>query len=582
MDQDWFDMKEYRKRSLNSAVWIPLRASEAIRQGEYGFLGYKENYFGCGSAAFPVDRKADVEKIDWMDLGINQNHGGSMVEGKYYSAEIYHAWRQGDLQGIHLVIDQGNSGKNKGDWHINPDLIVSLGLYREGDVWVHPGDGYVEAMRLLRNPDGSPSRVEIKAEYLKDYLCARGMGLYVTWYRIHDEILEDASHISWYEQGDLEETENCKWEGRVIPIHEGGEPFGSSMAVFKVTRTEVDFEEDVPQISLPADGTGVQSTQFERQFSGRKLHRVSGEIWREEWIEPGENSPRVRQDEVPPTVLFVINAAGKKANATQLISGGQWLWFKPEVIEALLKCRGGVLHWYTRDTGGVGADEHGDVHFGINELGQINVYAKDIGLLPEWQQKIWAGYNIGPEGGVSKELMDSQAVGTPSSTQAPERYLGDALEALNETLYKKYGIQAFRKHDDIANIIKSCHRFRALSFDGLLSLAKDIARLTADSIDKKELQKLLTLPDKEKLGSLKSLEKVLAMSTGDEKAKSLMGPLFGIYDLRLADAHLPAADLKVALGLVKVNRDEPGVFQGFRLIDYTVWTLVQIVKKLNQ
>lgn len=59
------------------------------------------------------------------------------------------------------------------------------------------------------------------------------------------------------------------------------------------------------------------------------------------------------------------------------------------------------------------------------------------------------------------------------------------LKALNEVIARKYAIVAFREHNDIAEIVKSCHSFRATNFNGLISLAKDLARLTADSLDKK-------------------------------------------------------------------------------------------------
>ena len=39
------------------------------------------------------------------------------------------------------------------------------------------------------------------------------------------------------------------------------------------------------------------------------------------------------------------------------------------------------------------------MHFGVNALGFVNVFAKDIGFLREWEQQIWAGFNVGPEGG---------------------------------------------------------------------------------------------------------------------------------------------------------------------------------------
>lgn len=81
---------------------------------------------------------------------------------------------------------------------------------------------------------------------------------------------------------------------------------------------------------------------------------------------------------------------------------------------------------------------------------------------------------------------------------------------------------------------------------------------------------------------MKSLEKLIALTVGDAIAKNLMAPLFGIYDLRLADAHLAATDLKVPLSMVKINLTQPSVIQGFVMMDYLVWTLVQIISALNE
>jgi hypothetical protein len=60
----------------------------------------------------------------------------------------------------------------------------------------------------------------------------------------------------------------------------------------------------------------------------------------------------------------------------------------------------------------------------MNKLGIVNAFAKDIALLPEWQQKIWSGDNISSEGGVSEELLDSQMRAMLANTQAPERIGG--------------------------------------------------------------------------------------------------------------------------------------------------------------
>jgi hypothetical protein len=60
-----------------------------------------------------------------------------------------------------------------------------------------------------------------------------------------------------------------------------------------------------------------------------------------------------------------------------------------------------------------------------------------------------------------------------------------------------------------------------------------------------------------------------------------MAPLFGIYDVRLADAHLPNTDADEALRRVGVDANAPFVVQGFQLLHECVGTLYNIVHVLN-
>src|SRR5438552_236358 len=147
-------------------------------------------------------------------------------------------------------------------------------------------------------------------------------------------------------------------ECRILPIHQGGHPYGAETAVFHVGRTDVDLEEDVPVMEAPSD-TNTESKSWRIQHKGDKLYHVEGEFWRDEWIEPGGASPRVRRDKMQSTSFFVIDAGGEPVPADKLNDEdiGRWLWFSPAVISALMNRRGGCLVWYTRETGGVGASQ---------------------------------------------------------------------------------------------------------------------------------------------------------------------------------------------------------------------------------
>lgn len=581
MEQAWFEMRDVRRRKLSTAVWIPLRASHKIeRGGKWGFTGFKEDFYGVGTLAVPIEAKTAAEELGWSEIGLSHEHSGGMEKGEYVPCDIYQNYR-GDFTGIHLVLDQPGTSLDPREWHLHQDIVVSLKLKREGDIWVCPYEGYVDVARLRRQDDETPFLLEIRAEYLKDYLCARQMALYVTSYRSRDTILENINHIKWQEKQTVEGEEGNRWEGRILEIHEGGHPFGSEMAVFHMGRTDVDPEEDVPTFDFPSDAN-IESKSWKRKYDGRKLYRVMGELWRNEWVDPGPVSPRIRGDELPPTAFFITDAEGKRENRLTLKEGRRWLWFRPEVMMVLAHRRGGSLGWYTKDTGGVSCSPGSGVHFGVNKLGLVNVYAKDIALLPEWQQVIWSGYSVGPDGGVSDELLAAQMRAKPADTQAPEAFLQKGIELVNNLSKERLGITLFREHEQIPQLIAHSHRFRAIDRAGVLSLAKDLARLTADSLDTAAIQTIVSPPKGTKWGSLKSLQNLMAKQVDPDFAKILVGPLVGIYELRHGDAHLQSSEISEAFALARVDQGLPTVFQGYHLLNSCVASLYTIAEVLGK
>jgi hypothetical protein len=298
-------------------------------------------------------------------------------------------------------------------------------------------------------------------------------------------------------------------------------------------------------------------------------------------VEPAVASPRVRCDKLPPTVSFVVDTKGSRENATTLVGGGRWLWFRPDVVMALLRWRGSSLDWYTRDTGRVGCCPGLGLHFGLNKLGFVNVYAKDVALLPEWAQREWASWNVAPDGGVSGELIAAQVAAEPATTQAPEPWLRAGMDRLNQIASERLGFPILRGHARDEEIIAQTHRFRSLDLEGLCSLAKDVSRLIADRIDVSALQEVAPPPKGARWASLKTLENLVALGVGSEAARELMGPLVGVQELRQADAHLPSGDLESSLRLAGVDTSVPYVHQGLLLLSASVSSLFGIAEALE-
>lgn len=582
IEQSWFEMHDIRRKKFNNAVWIPLRAMiTSNKTGKFGYVGYHEEFFGIGSLAVPIGLKEQALQLGWSDIGISHHHRGYCEDQTYIISDEYQSYR-GDFKGIHLVLEQLVNSQESKVWHLHQDFVVSLGLIREGDIWVAPDEGYIDVAKLIRDEDGNPNILEVRAEHLKDYLCARNMGLYTTAYYDRDAIVEEISFLTWENESNQEDIVSAHWEGRYMAIHEGGEPYGEKIAVFHCARTDIDPSDDIPDLSVPPNDENTISSSWEKEFEGRKLFRVMGELWKNEWIEPSKISPRVRRDELPATIFFIIDEQGTKESKETLEYAEKWLWFKPDVMMALSHRRGGNLGWYTQDTGSVRCSPDYSVHFGINKLGLINVYAEDIAKLPDWQQQIWAGYNIAPEGGVSEELLASQVQAQPARTKAPEAFLFEGIELLKEVAVSNLGIKLFREHEYISELTTKIHRFRAIDIAGLYALSKDLARITADSLDASAMQSIVPPPKGTTWGSLKSLENLLASKIERSYARQITAPLVGIYELRLADAHLPTATIDEAFDLLKVDRTKPLIFQAHHILYSCVTSIYTIVEILRE
>ena len=581
MERAWFDMYDLRKRRFDSRVWIPLRACQyMIKEGEYGYKGYKSELLCLGSVLLPIEVEDDAKNIDWSSLGLIYSQGSYIEENKYYPADHFFDDRD-NLSGILPIIVQNSMDKFSSPWLLNQDIMVALKLRKEEDIWICPENGYEEAIRIKRNNEGEEELLEIKANYLKDYLCARNMFLYITSYFERKMIIDDISNIAWNEGEDRYYSDYERWESHITPIHEGGHPFGKSTMVFQVERTDVNNDEDIPSLSAPPSEENTKGYSWEKTFDGRKLFYVSGELWFNELILPGQSSPIVRRDKIPSTNYFIIDALNNKLNGDMLDDSGKWLWFKPDVILELSQQRYFSLEFYSKDTGSVSCFNGYSVHFGINDLGLVNVFAKDIGILPDWQQKIWAGYNIAPDGGVSKELIAVQVHIKPPESNAPESFIENGINYINSLAQEKLGITIFKKHTEFSNIAKRTHRFRSLDLPGFYSLAKDIARLSADSLDTESMKRVLKSPNKDTSRSIKTLEKLLTQKCGEEISREITEPLVGIYELRLADAHLPSSNIDDAFDKLHVDRSLPFVLQGYQLLnDYVtcIYSIADVIK----
>ncbi len=565
MKQDWILQKKETRRTFSKSTWVPLRASINDEQGNSQHTGYVSEYFGCGSVAFPPEHREIAEKASWSDIGIGCTAQPYAYEDGYYSSIEQYQWNDKEPIGIHLVFEHPQPVIGGRLWVLNPDLVVALRLIKEGNNWVRPEENFVVVAREVLDEKGEQRLLEIKREFLLDYLAARNLSLRLSYYR---QRVENVTSLETSEYNGLEDHQEERNDGRYeLLIRSLNDVFGGSWAMFRAWRTDVDEEEDAPVMG-PDTNENTDHESSEGNKGGHDGVRVEGEFWRDEWIEHQGISKRVRGDADTNLPQFIVETDSTRMASAELNNEdvGRWLWFRSNIVNELLSLRGFELKWYTAETGAIQSTSGYSVHFGINSADFLTVYAYDIARLPSWEQHIWAAQNIVPEGKVSSELLDSQVKAQPASTHAVEESLFEVMDMLESGFRQEFNISLFSHDIDRTEALKKISRFASKDQASLLRLAKEIVRVFSDRLNVRELRALSTHSNKDKLGSNKLLQDVLSQKVGDDTARKVFGPIVGAYDMRVGDAHPTSSKIGDALELAGINDENSFLRQGQQLI----------------
>ncbi len=575
IDNDWVLFTKETKRKFSNATWIPLRSSRTEKIRECTDVGYIEEYFGCGSVAFYSEDKITADNLGWEDIGVGCDTRPYVESDHYSPLDEYEYW--GKVKGIHLVFDYTHPVSGTRELIVNPDLIIALRLVKEGDVWLRPEENYVEVIREIKQENDN-NTIEIKREFLADYLAARGLILRLSYYRqrvINVQSLENSPFSSLTNYN--EERNDGKFS---LFIRSLEDTYGGNWLMTRAWRTDVDDEEDAPVMGKE-NNDNVEFETHEGHYGGYSGVRVEGEFWRNEWIENTGKSIRIRGDKDPNLPMFIIETDGTREASEKLNNEdvGRWLWFRASIVNEILSLRGFSMKWCTAETAVIYSTSGYQIHFGINQSDLITVYAFDIARLPPWEQHIWSAKNVVPNGKVSSELLDSQVRCTPANTRAVETLLFAIMKELDNKFNEVYGFSLYTKEIEDA-VTSQISRFSSTNEESLLSLAKNLIKVFSERLNKNRLRELSTHPKKEKLGSNKLLESIVAEKIGEEEARKMFAVIAGTYDLRIGDAHATNSKLDDAFQLAGIDRDASYLRQGKKLINNFGYSIFCIFKAM--
>ncbi|MCY4656000.1 MAG: hypothetical protein OXC80_04195 [Gammaproteobacteria bacterium] len=564
-NQDWFEMKDIRDSGFANSPWITLRQEWTKSSGVFGQKGYDCEYVSTVALAVAEQHRHGGDELSVSLLTHNgSGHVGSLSDGEYRASDVYNYY--GQFSGIHLVLEQNFTDFQEENalWHLHQDLVLSLGLKHTESEWVRPAENYETVVVCEQGCDKKPQLIKMRSVHLKDYLCARQLGLLIVSKRVRKRVLERRDDISWPEK-----------------------EFEESGSGYRLCRRISEYDKDEYSETRNSSGASASSSGSEA-----KLFHVSSELTQNKWIPAAPKSIFVRQDGLGDIGSDMMDADAIVKIDAVLAVGGSWLWFSPALANAIVAETGGVLKWSTRDTGTIGF-AGGDIPFGVNKDGKINVHKNDFASLPRQHLRKWVGYIDYPDECESSELLSSQIFRKPAETRAPEADLRDAFKRFKEVSDEKLKEVSDEKLKEVSDkrlksgILKeenaemqeirtNTHRFRAVDEQGLKSLAKDLCRIFAESLDIVLLRICINGSVDENLRSLKLLVKFLAQKIGTEDANSMMGPLFGIQELREGDAHPPSSDYSKEFEKIGIDRSHSLVVQGHDLIAIFVETLNRV------
>ncbi|EKU56813.1 hypothetical protein ACINWC323_2567 [Acinetobacter sp. WC-323] len=258
--------------TINTAEWIPLKASKNDENGNIEKSGYRADFFSCSSMAFFSEKRCLAEQLTWRELGCSHEFLPSIDKDGHYSCIENFEINGKEVTGVYLVFDHPQPMTGERTWNLNPDLIIALRLVKQGNNWVRPEEEFAVVAREEFDKQGNHILIEIKREFLLAYLAARKLSLrlYYCYQRVENVIsLKDSPYKTQVSR--VEQQNGGEFE---LAIRKLDDVFNGRWILYSVEQELLDNKNSVAEcndISI-----------------GYKGIRVDSVFRRDEWIEQQE------------------------------------------------------------------------------------------------------------------------------------------------------------------------------------------------------------------------------------------------------------------------------------------------------
>ena len=559
-NQSWFEMVDVISNRHGDGEWTILWAYEVVRTGKEFSAPYCEEIFRVRSIFAPMTNKQELFSV-WYD--IDTDNVFPCVDRKHYCkpGTYYFDSSLGREAGEYGVYSYMTAHGETSELIINPDFVAALGLVKHEDSWLKPSECGKEVIKIERNKENKIVRISVRTELLKDYLCARGMGLYVEEFRHRQEQDFDGNQIDWTRSPYIEEKVARDGNGR----------YEWKGWMFK--HTDEHSWDDVQTVkgiilSLPS------------------YYRIEGQLWKQFWVNPGELSSRVADDNLGLKYYVIPNGDEHEISPLDDLEYGHIYLFFNVGLARKLQDAGLRIKWEARDVFTVQPPSGEPIMCGISKKGKIFAIAADIARQDGWLQLLIHSENVKPEEQkdiVGCELFQNQMMCEYLTSKAPENEFKSLLQELELAFEAKTGVKLWKDFDSANNIVSSVSRLLSIDEEGFVRLAKNLTGAMIERIDTSELKKYInSRVDTKELKSIGLFSASLRLLGVEHDVDQLVKFMRNINDVRQIDAHLMSKK-DVAAKRMRVPVPECLHFleQGAMLIEYANDGLRKLISALN-
>lgn len=181
-----------------------------------------------------------------------------------------------------------------------------------------------------------------------------------------------------------------------------------------------------------------------------------------------------------------------------------------------------------------------DIPFGLNRHGRLVMWLGDVAKLPESEQYYLRSENVASDHSIGSEFYDGQ-IECKFTDRTPEDQLLEQRSRFLEGCFARFGQKVAHLEKEVLALAISIRRPVVDTPVERRNVADALNKVYLESFDSKALEKIFAGigQDASKLGgSLKRIQRLMESVAPADEVSKLMGPLYVLYDLRVAYSHL--------------------------------------------